>query len=115
MPHAALILGMHLAHRESGAARVAHFATLAERGGVSQSVGRGRPIDMATRAGRSYRLHRVNGTLRIDYGIQSSGEILFAAAGVAHGAVSPVSGRSRRAQRRVSHVRKIVMRAAETD
>jgi hypothetical protein len=58
---------------------MAGLAAFAERGRVRQRVRGGGELDVASRAGGSDRLYRIDGTLRIGYRIESCRQILFAA------------------------------------
>ena len=77
--HRIPLLRMNLAYGEGRSRAMAGLAAFAERGRVRQRVRGGGELDVASRAGGSDRLYRIDGTLRIGYRIESCRQILFAA------------------------------------
>ena len=93
------ILRMDLVDREGGGGTVADDAAFSKRGRVRQCVGSGRDLDVTASACRGDRLDRIDRPLRIGNRVETRGQVLLAAVGMAHGAVACVGGRAGRAQR----------------
>ena len=84
-------LSVDLVDCVSGARTMAHRAAFAQRSGIGQEVGRFRLRGVATAAGTGYCLVWIDPALRIDYRILADGQGLFAAGGMADGAVARVA------------------------
>ena len=81
------LLRVHCIHGELSASGVANAAAFSKRIGIGEEV-RGLSFgNVASAAGRCYRLHWIDPALRVDDLIQASGQNLLAAIDVAQGAV----------------------------
>jgi len=92
------ILRMDLVDREGGGGTVADDAAFSKRGRVRQCVRSGRDLDVTASASRGDRLDRIDRPLRIENRVETRGQVLLAAVGMAQGTVACVGGRAGRAQ-----------------
>src|SRR5580700_7585998 len=95
----ASILGMDLVDCEGSGGTVADDAAFSKRGRVRQCVRSGRDLDVTASASRGDRLDRIDRPLRIENRVETRGQVLLAAVGMAHRAVACVGGRAGRTQR----------------